>query len=125
LRISVFRPTPLYSPFPIQVRALFGYGSLNRKGFKPPPASATTSRMASLQNQIAQINYNGGCCGIALEYRPHQPRPGPHGNQFRVAFIIANLGTFGKCTPSGKNILTARPHSQRLACVNFLLHDED
>jgi LPS-assembly protein len=48
-----------------------------------------------LQNQIVQLNYNGGCCGLAFEYRRINLGQVRTENQFRVAFIIANLGTFG------------------------------
>jgi LPS-assembly protein len=42
-----------------------------------------------------QVSYNGSCCGIALEYRRLALRPVRTENQFRVALIIANIGTFG------------------------------
>jgi len=77
------------------VRALFGYGGLNRKGFNATAGISYDVTNSVLQNQIAQINYNGGCCGIALEYRRINLGPVRTENQFRVAFIIANLGTFG------------------------------
>ena len=42
-----------------------------------------------------QISYNGSCCGLALEYRRIALGQVRTDNQFRVAFIIANIGTFG------------------------------
>jgi LPS-assembly protein len=42
-----------------------------------------------------QVSYNGSCCGIALEYRRIALGQVRTENQFRVAFIIANIGTFG------------------------------
>jgi LPS-assembly protein len=42
-----------------------------------------------------QISYNGKCCGIAFEYRRIELGQVRTDNQFRVAFIIANIGTFG------------------------------
>ncbi len=48
-----------------------------------------------MQNQLGQISYNGKCCGIALEYRRIALGQVRTDNQFRVAFIIANIGTFG------------------------------
>jgi len=47
-----------------------------------------------MQNEFAQVNYNGGCCGLALEYRRLElgtVRTKP----VRVALVIANIGTFG------------------------------
>jgi len=90
-----FQADPALQPLSNQVRALFGYGSLNRKGFNATAGISYDVTNGVLQNQIAQINYNGGCCGIALEYRRINLGPVRTENQFRVAFIIANLGTFG------------------------------
>jgi len=90
-----FQADPALQPLSNQVRALFGYGSLNRKGFNATAGISYDVTNSVLQNQIAQINYNGGCCGIALEYRRINLGPVRTENQFRVAFIIANLGTFG------------------------------
>jgi LPS-assembly protein len=42
-----------------------------------------------------QASYNGGCCGLAFEYRRINLGQVRTENQFRVAFVIANIGTFG------------------------------
>ncbi|HWY45263.1 MAG TPA: LPS assembly protein LptD [Candidatus Sulfotelmatobacter sp.] len=86
---------PALQPLSNQVRALFGYGSLNRKGFNATAGISYDITNSVLQNQIAQINYNGACCGLAFEYRRINLGQVRTENQFRVAFIIANLGTFG------------------------------
>jgi LPS-assembly protein len=44
---------------------------------------------------LMQVSYNGTCCGIALEYRRLALGQVLTENQFRVALIIANIGTFG------------------------------
>jgi LPS-assembly protein len=49
----------------------------------------------TLQNQIVQATYNGSCCGLSLEYRRINLANVRTENQFRVAFVIANIGTFG------------------------------
>ena len=90
-----FQADPILQPLSDQVRALVGYGSLNRKGFNATAGISYDFTNGVLQNQIAQINYNGGCCGIAFEYRRINLGAVRTENQFRVAFIIANLGTFG------------------------------
>jgi len=48
-----------------------------------------------VQNQLAQVSYNGSCCGIAFEYRRLALGTIRTENQFRLALIIANIGTFG------------------------------
>jgi LPS-assembly protein len=86
---------PILQPLSHQVRALFGYGSLNRKGFNAAAGVSYDITNSALQNQLVQVSYNGGCCGLALEYRRIALGQVRTENQFRVAFIIANIGTFG------------------------------
>lgn len=86
---------PVLQPFSNQVRALVGYGQLNRKGFNAAASFSYDITRQFLQNQIVQASYNGGCCGIAFEYRRIALGPVRTENQFRVALIIANIGTFG------------------------------
>jgi LPS-assembly protein len=90
-----FQDDPILQPLSNQVRALIGYGSLNRKGFNATVGISYDITNGVLQNQIAQVNYNGGCCGLAFEYRRINLGAVRTENQFRVAFIIANIGTFG------------------------------
>jgi LPS-assembly protein len=86
---------PTLQPLSNQIRALIGYGQLNRKGFNASAGFSYDITNQFLQNQIAQVSYNGGCCGIALEYRRLNLVPIRTENQFRIALTIANLGTFG------------------------------
>ena len=82
-------------PLSNQIRALLGYGSENRKGFNFTGGVGYDFTNKTLQNQIVQVSYNGSCCGLALEYRRINLGQVRSENQFRVAFIIANVGTFG------------------------------
>ena len=47
------------------------------------------------QNQFVQVSYNGGCCGLGVEYRRIELGTVRTENQFRFSFIVANIGTFG------------------------------
>ena len=87
--------TAFQQPLANQVRALLGYGSENRKGFNFTGGVGYDFTNKTLQNQIVQVSYNGSCCGLALEYRRINITQVRTENQFRVAFIIANIGTFG------------------------------
>lgn len=78
-----------------QVRALVGYGEINRRGWNTVLGFSYDIRQKFLQNQLVQVSYNGACCGIAFEYRRIALGPVRTENQFRVALIIANIGTFG------------------------------
>src|SRR5262249_58219347 len=91
-----FQDDPALQPLSNQVRALVGYGSLNRKGFNVTSGVSYDVTNGVLQNQIVQVNYNGGCCGIAFEKRRLNLRAGPTGKQFLAALILAHLRTIVK-----------------------------
>jgi LPS-assembly protein len=82
-------------PVANQIRAQLGYGELNRRGWNASFGFSYDIHQQFLQSQLVQVSYNGSCCGIALEYRRLALGPVRTENQFRVALIIANLGTFG------------------------------
>jgi len=44
---------------------------------------------------VAQLTYNGSCCGIGLEYRRLSLGTVREENQYRFVFLIANLGSVG------------------------------
>lgn len=88
-----------------QVRALFGYGDLTRRGlnftfgasydFEPPPNQVGSTAASGFQNQIAEFSYNGSCCGIGFEYRKFSFGTIRSENQYLVTFRIANVGSAG------------------------------
>jgi LPS-assembly protein len=78
-----------------QIRTLIGYGSETRRGFNVTSGISYDITNNALQNQLVQVSYNGNCCGLAVEYRRIALGQVRTDNQFRVAFIIANIGTFG------------------------------
>jgi LPS-assembly protein len=86
---------PFQQPLSNQVRALVGYGNETRKGFNFITGLGYDFTNKILQSQIVQASYNGGCCGLAVEYRRINLGQVRTENQFRAAFIIANMGTFG------------------------------
>src|SRR2546427_7941262 len=86
---------PFQQPLSSQIRALVGYGSETRKGFNLITGVGYDFENKTLQNQIVQLSYNGSCCGLAVEYRRINLGQVRAENQFRVAFIIANIGAFG------------------------------
>jgi LPS-assembly protein len=88
-------PKPFMQPLSNQVRALLGYGNETRKGFNFTGGVGYDYTNHILQNQVVQMSYNGGCCGLALEYRRINVGTVRSENEFRYSFIIANIGTFG------------------------------
>ena len=93
--VPAIQQCPFLQPLSNQIRALVGYGAENRKGFNFTGGVGYDFTNKTLQNQIVQVSYNGSCCGLALEYRRINIAQVRTENQFRVAFIIANIGTFG------------------------------
>jgi LPS-assembly protein len=86
---------PALQPLSNQIRALVGYGSFNRRGFNFTGGVSYDIQNSALQSQIAQVTYNGNCCGLSFEYRRIALGQVRTENQFRIAFNIANIGTFG------------------------------
>lgn len=88
-------PAPFSQPLSNQIRALAGYGNETRKGFNFTTGVGYDFTNRTLQSQIVQASYNGGCCGLAVEYRRINLGQVRTENQFRASFLIANIGTFG------------------------------
>jgi LPS-assembly protein len=86
---------PLVQPPSHQIRLLVGYGSLTRRGFNVTAGTSYDIQNNLQQNQFVQVSYNGSCCGLAVEYRRIELATVRTENQFRVSFIIANIGNFG------------------------------
>jgi LPS-assembly protein len=78
-----------------QVRAVLGYGNLNKRGF----SGALNLGLDVLLNQVqygsAQVSYNWDCCGLSLEYQRFDLANVRKENQFRFSFALANIGAFG------------------------------
>ena len=63
------------------------------------PANAATRaaydyRIRQLQYVSSQVTRNWDCCGLSVQYRRFDFGTRQE-NQFRVAFAIANIGSFG------------------------------
>jgi hypothetical protein len=78
-----------------QVRGLIGYGDLTRRGWNGTFGASYDFTQSAFQNQIAEISYNGSCCGIGFEYRKFSFGTIRNENQYLVVFRIANLGSAG------------------------------
>lgn len=78
-----------------QVRALIGYGDLTRRGWNATVGASYDLQEGAFQNQIVQVGYNGNCCGLGFEYRKLSFGPIRNENQYRIVFLIANIGSAG------------------------------
>jgi LPS-assembly protein len=86
---------PVVQPPSHQIRGIVGYGDLVRKGFNFSAGVSYDILTDTLLNQFVQVSYNGGCCGLSVEYGRFNLATVRSENQFRVGLILANIGTFG------------------------------
>ena len=90
--------TEIYANEPLvfhQVRALIGYGHPNKRGFSGGASVGYDTNLNFLQYAAVQGSYNTDCCGFSFEYRHTNVSGVPVENQYRFAFTLANIGTFG------------------------------
>jgi LPS-assembly protein len=95
------RSDPILSPNSNQFRTQLGWGNSERRGWN---ASAVgiydfrkrpeDNRRVGLQYANATLTYNTDCCGFSLQWRRLNFGTRQE-NQFRIAFAVANLGSFG------------------------------
>jgi LPS-assembly protein len=84
-----------FTPRSNQLRVLVGYGDLTRPGWNVVAGASYDFTASNFQNQVAQVTYNGSCCGLGFEYR--RLSFGNIRNETRYGFVlrIANLGSAG------------------------------
>jgi LPS-assembly protein len=89
-------PSPLLlPPRSNQVRALVGYGDINRPGWNTAIGFSYDETENIFQNEVFQLSYNGSCCGLGFEYRRFALGNVRVENQFRIVLQLANIGSAG------------------------------
>ena len=78
-----------------QFRILAGYGHPNKRGLNVAANIGFDSNLQFLQYGAFQWSYNWDCCGFSMEYRRFALGSVRNENQYRFAFTLANIGTFG------------------------------
>ncbi len=86
--------SPVLSPRANQIRGLVVVGQPNKRGWNAAFSAIYDFRQEVMRFATTQVTYNFGCCGISFQYRRFGFGTRQE-NQFRVAFAIANIGTFG------------------------------
>ncbi len=95
-RPHVFNQDPCVPPVFNQFRALLGYGGLSKKGWSAAANVGFDREFNLVQYSAAQTAYNWDCCGISFEYRRFALGSVVRNeNQYRFAFTLANIGSFG------------------------------
>jgi LPS-assembly protein len=82
-------------PLSSQIRTLLNYGDQTKKGWNLSAGFSYDLREKVAQNELAQIGYNGSCCGLAIGFQRLSLGTIRVENQFRASLIIANIGSFG------------------------------
>jgi len=88
------RTSTVLAPSANQFRGVIGYGNDNRRGWNYGFSAYYDYRKGFLQYSQTQVTYNTDCCGISVQYRRFAIGP-RNENQFRIAFAVSNIGTFG------------------------------
>ncbi|MBL8215919.1 MAG: LPS-assembly protein LptD, partial [Bryobacterales bacterium] len=85
---------PNLSPPYNQFRGLVGIGNEQRRGWSAAFSAFYDFREGQMQFITTQVGYNLDCCGLSMQYRRFSFGT-RNENQYRVAFVIANIGSFG------------------------------
>ncbi len=88
------RSSPVLTPSANQLLALIGYGRTDMRGWSTGFTANYDFRENRMQFATTQVTYNSDCCGLSFQYRRFNFGTRQE-NQFRVAFAIANIGSFG------------------------------
>jgi LPS-assembly protein len=92
---SFVRSSPVLAAPSNQMGFTLGYGNSLRRGWNAAFSGAYDVRAGFLQFTAFQGSYNNDCCGVSVEFRRFALGPSRNENQFRIAFSLANIGTFG------------------------------
>jgi LPS-assembly protein len=91
---SHLRTDPVLAPKANQLRLQAQYGGDNRRGWNYGFSTGYDYLQRSFQYMQAQTTFNTDCCGFSVQYRRFNFNV-LSDNQFRAAFAIANIGSFG------------------------------
>jgi LPS-assembly protein len=78
-----------------QIRGLIGYGNPSKRGFSAAGNIGYDFEFKEIQYTGVQTAYNWDCCGIGFEYRRFELGQIRRESQYRFAFTLANIGSFG------------------------------
>jgi LPS-assembly protein len=89
---------PLLTPPANQYFGRAGIGDPNHRGWNAAIDAIYDYRKGNLQYTTTQVTYNTDCCGLSVQWHRflrYNVAGGVNENQFRIAFAIGNIGTFG------------------------------
>jgi len=77
-----------------QIRTMFGVGNQTRKGWNAALIAIYDYKLGILEYTVIQGTYNTDCCGFSVQFGRFDFGT-RNENQYRFAFAVANLGSFG------------------------------
>jgi LPS-assembly protein len=77
-----------------QIRGTVGFGDANKRGWNAVYTLSYDINQGVTQYMAAQATYNTDCCGFSFQWRRFTFGT-LNDNQYRMAFTIANVGSFG------------------------------
>jgi LPS-assembly protein len=89
------RSSPLLTPNSNQLSTRIGFGDQTRRGWNAAFSAVYDYRVGTMQFALTQVTYNTNCCGISVQYRRFNFGARNEKDDFRVAFSVANIGSFG------------------------------
>lgn len=91
---SQIRDSPVLAPSQNQFHATIGFGNENKRGWNAGFSAFYDYRKGIMTFVTSQLTYNTDCCGFSMQFRRFD-LGFRNENQYRVAFSIANIGSFG------------------------------
>jgi len=88
------RSDPILTAPSNQFRSTVGWGDPNRRGWNAGFSVYSDYKKSVMQFATTQVTYNTDCCGLSVQYRRLNFGTRDE-TQFRVAFAISNVATFG------------------------------
>ena len=87
------RNNPLISPGANQMIGTVGWARPNQRGWSIGSLAIYDYRQRLFQYSSTQAGYNTDCCGLSIQFR--RIGVGVARNEWRAAFAVANIGSFG------------------------------
>ena len=98
---NTVRGVRLLSPSSNQFDGRFTVGNDNRRGWNAVFRANYDFRAGIMRYATTQVTYNTDCCGFNVQYQRISAGP-RNDNVFRIAFSVANLGSFGNLKKQDK-----------------------
>jgi LPS-assembly protein len=98
---NLVRGGPQLSARANEFNGRFTFGNDNRRGWNAAVESLHDFRTGITRWATGQVTYNTDCCGLSFQYQRFDA-VNRKDNVYRVAFSVANIGSFGSLRPQNR-----------------------